>query len=66
MNANVGKLDRVLRAVIGAVLVLLYLNSVVAGALGIAFLIIGGALILTALIRFCPIYQILGLNSCPK
>ncbi len=66
MNVNVGTFDRVVRAVLGAVLVLLYLNSFVIGTWGAVLLIIGIVLILTALIRFCPIYQVLGLNSCRR
>lgn len=66
MNVNVGILDRVVRAVIGAVFVLLYLNHIVIGVWGTVLLIVGIVLLLTAMIRFCPIYQLFGLNSCPK
>jgi len=66
MNFNVGALDRGLRIVIAAVLVILYLNGIVAGKWGMGLLVVAGILFLTAIFRFCPIYRIFGLNSCPR
>ena len=66
MSANVGNLDRILRIVIGVVLAALYLYGTVTGALGVVLLIAGVVLLLTALFKFCPIYRILGLNTCPR
>lgn len=66
MKMNVGTLDRVLRVLIGVVLAVLYFNGTVAGGLGVTLLVVGLVLILTALFKFCPIYRVLGLNSCPK
>ena len=66
MSANVGNLDRILRIVIGVVLAALYLYGTVTGALGVVLLVVGIVLILTALFKFCPIYRILGLNTCPR
>jgi hypothetical protein len=67
MKFNVGTPDRIARMVIGAVLVLLPLLP------GIALfttplwfwasLIVGSVLIGTALIRFCPLYAVLGLST---
>jgi hypothetical protein len=64
MNSNVGSFDRILRIVLGIVLGVLYFNGTLAGGLGIAALIVGIVLIVTALIKFCPLYRILGLNTC--
>jgi hypothetical protein len=60
MKINVGTLDRALR--IGAGVVLIGLAA--AGVVG-AWGYIGVIPLATGLFRFCPLYSVLGLNSCP-
>ena len=60
MRANVGGLDRLLR--IGAGVVLLVLAAT--GAIGLWGLI-GLVPLATGLFRFCPVYPLLGLSTCP-
>lgn len=66
--ANVGNADRVLRIVIGALLIAL--PFVFASALwanpvfGWGLPIVGAVLVLTALFRFCPLYRLIGANTC--
>lgn len=59
MKANVGSLDRGLRIVAGAVLILLALAQVIGpwGWIGIVPL-------LTGVFRFCPAYTLLGIRTC--
>lgn len=68
MKFNVGTPDRIARLVIGAVFVLLPLLpgiALFANPLWFwASLIVGVVLIGTALVRFCPLYAILGLSTC--
>lgn len=68
MRINVGTPDRIARIVIGAVLVLLPLVSglaIFANPVWLwASLIVGAVLIVTGLVRFCPLYAALGLSSC--
>ena len=68
MKINVGTPDRIARIVIGAVLVLLPFVSglaLFANPLWLwASVVIGVVLIVTALVRFCPLYAILGLSTC--
>lgn len=68
MKFNVGTPDRIARLVIGAVLVLLPLLpeiALFANPLWFwASLVVGVVLIGTALVRFCPLYAILGLSTC--
>lgn len=68
MKFNVGTPDRIARLVIGAVLVLLPLLpgiALFANPLWFwASLVVGFVLIGTALVRFCPLYAILGLSTC--
>ncbi len=66
MKANVGNLDRALRAVIGIVLLVLYFNGTVMGTLGVVLAVVGLVLILSALLKWCPIYRVLGMSTCPR
>ena len=60
MKFNVSGLDRVLRVIVGVVLIALAATGTVVwwGWLGIIPL-------LTGLMRFCPIYPLLGWSTCP-
>ena len=60
MKANVGGLDRVLRIVVGLILVALALTQVV-GPWGYLGLIV----LATGVFRFCGAYTLLGINTCP-
>ena len=59
MKINVGTPDRVLRVVIGLVLIALAATGTVGwwGWLGVV-------LLATGLFRFCPAYGLLGVNTC--
>lgn len=59
MKTNVGTLDRVLRIAVGLLLILLALT----GTIGI-WGWIGIAPLATGIIRFCPAYPLLGINTC--
>ena len=61
MKCNVGGIDRVLRIVVGLVLVGLAASNI----LGV-WAWIGVVPLATGLFRFCPLYPILGINSCGK
>lgn len=60
MKANVGSVDKVLRIIVG--LVILGSFFVLQGNAR-WFALIGVVPIATALIRFCPLYAILGISS---
>ncbi|MEY2632447.1 MAG: hypothetical protein RIR00_1101 [Pseudomonadota bacterium] len=60
MKANVGGLDKILRIIAGLGLV----GATAAGMLP-AWGYIGIVPLATGLIGFCPLYPILGLNTCP-
>lgn len=63
MRENVGTIDRVIRAAVGIALVL---GALAVGApLARTILGLGGVIMLgTALVGFCPVYRVLGLNTC--
>jgi hypothetical protein len=59
MKCNVGGIDRVLRIAVGLALIALAASNVI-GIWGW----IGAVPLVTGLFRFCPLYPILGINSC--
>ncbi len=65
MKKNMGSADRIIRIIIAAVVAYLYYNETITGTLGIALVVIAGILVLTSLVSFCPLYKLVGLNTCP-
>jgi hypothetical protein len=66
MKKNMGTFDRIIRFVIAAVIGVLYFTATISGTLAIVLLIIGAIFVLTSLVGFCPLYSLLGINSCSK
>ena len=64
MSPNVGGSDRILRAVLGAVLWLLVLTGTLAGTAGWIAGIVGAVMLGTAALRVCPAYRLIGVNTC--
>ena len=60
MQINVGGWDRILRIIVGAVLIAL----AAFGQIGL-WGYIGIVPMLTGIFRFCPAYPLLGMNTCP-
>jgi hypothetical protein len=65
MKKNMGIADRFIRVVIAAVFAFLYFTGVVTGTAGIVLLVLGIVFVLTSLVSFCPLYTLLGINTCP-
>ena len=66
MKANIGIIDRAIRLVIAIVIISLYCGQIISGTLGIVLLVFSAVLILTSLIRFCPLYLPFGINTWNK
>ena len=68
MNANVGSIDRVIRLIVGLVLIvapLLNMPAIWSNAqLAYVAMAVGLVLAGTAIFRFCPLYRLLGLSTC--
>ncbi|WP_298292573.1 DUF2892 domain-containing protein [Thiomonas sp.] len=60
MKFNVGGIDRILRIIVGIVLIALTLMGTI-GVWGW----IGLVPLLTGLFKFCPLYSIIGISTCP-
>ncbi|MBK6971498.1 MAG: DUF2892 domain-containing protein [Sterolibacteriaceae bacterium] len=60
MKSNVGGIDKILRIVAGLILIVLAATGMVGmwGWIGVVPLV-------TGLFNFCPVYSMLGMNTCP-
>lgn len=66
MTANVGSTDRIIRLVAAAVALLVaFLVVGASSTLGIVLIVVGLVLAVTAVVRFCPLYRVLGMSTCP-
>lgn len=69
MTANVGTLDRALRAALGvALLFLAFAGGLPLFESGIAQLlaaVVGIVMLVVAAVRVCPVYTLLGVRTCP-
>ena len=59
MKTNIGTIDRVVRILAGLVLI----GLAYSGTIGI-WGYVGVVLLLTGVVRVCPAYSILGINTC--
>ncbi|MCU4188483.1 DUF2892 domain-containing protein [Flavobacterium sp. HXWNR29] len=64
MKKNMGSADRIIRVLIAAVLAFLYFNGTISGTLGIVAVVAAVVFVATSLISFCPLYPLLGINTC--
>lgn len=65
MKPNMGGIDRIIRIVIAAVVAVLYFNGTLTDTVGIVALVLAAVFVLTSLVSFCPLYTLVGLNTCP-
>jgi len=70
MSVNVGTFDRLVRLIAGLLLVIApfatsmaLFEGTVARAISVA---VGAVLIVTALVRVCPLYSLLGMRTCGR
>lgn len=65
MKKNMGNADRIVRFLVAALVAVLYFTNVITGTLGIVLLVAAAVFVLTSLVSFCPLYTLLGINTCP-
>ena len=65
MTVNESSLDRVLRVVVGALLVLAWGLGWWTGTWAVVLGIVGIVLVLTGLVGFCPLYRVFGIGTRP-
>lgn len=64
MKKNMSSTDKIIRLIVSAIMVTLYLTNTVDGVLGIILLVLAGIFTFTSIIGFCPLYAIFGISTC--
>jgi uncharacterized membrane protein HdeD (DUF308 family) len=59
-----GGLDKAIRLFVALVLTALYFTGTWTGTWGVVGLIVAAVFVLTSLVSFCPLYTLLGINTC--
>ncbi len=59
-----GGADRVIRCIVAAVVVVLFYMNIIEGTLAYVLLALAGIFVATSFISFCPLYTLVGLNTC--
>ncbi|MFO7544977.1 MAG: DUF2892 domain-containing protein [Trueperaceae bacterium] len=65
MSHNVGTIDRLVRGIVGAVLLLGWVLGWFGGTWAVILGIVGIILVATALVGFCPLYRLFGMSTRP-
>lgn len=65
MKKNMGSTDQIIRISAAVIIAVLYFMNIITGTLGLILLAVAGVFVLTSLINFCPLYTVLGMNTCP-
>ena len=60
---NVGLADRIIRVVLGIVLIVVFALGMVAGLLSYLVLLIGLIALVTGAVGTCPLYSVVGINT---
>ena len=66
MKKNMGNTDRIIRVILAIVFSALYFTQTVTGTFGLVLVVLGAVFLATSFISFCPLYRLVGINTCPK
>lgn len=62
-----GNTDRIIRLILAAVLfIIAFATNLTSGTLTYVVIGVGAIMALTSSISFCPLYPLVGINTCPK
>jgi uncharacterized membrane protein YccC len=63
MKKNMGAVDRIIRTIIAIAIGAAYYLKIISGLTGMVLLVVGGILLVTSILGFCPLYRMLGIPS---
>jgi hypothetical protein len=66
MTRNMGMPDRMIRTVMAVVLAALVLTGQITGTWAIVASIVAAVFLATSLVSFCPLYRLVGMNTCSR
>ncbi len=64
MTKNMGNTDKLIRLSIAVLIAVLYYLGIISGTFAIVLGIFAVIFALTSLISFCPLYTLVGINTC--
>lgn len=64
MTKNMGNTDKLIRLSIAALIAIFYYTGVISGTVALILGIFAVIFALTSLISFCPLYTLVGINTC--
>lgn len=66
MEKNEGTVDRVIRVILGSVLIIGPMQFGLSGVLAIIMMLIGLIMLITGIIGHCGLYTVIGINTLKK
>ncbi len=64
MKKNMGGADRIIRIILALLVGVLYWQGIIDGTLAYVLIALAAVFVLTSFIGFCPLYRLVGLNTC--
>lgn len=64
MKKNMGGTDKLIRILLAIIVGVLYYTEVINGTTAIILGVLAVVFVITSFISFCPLYLILGMNTC--
>jgi hypothetical protein len=59
-----GNTDRTIRVIVATTAIILNLTGIISGKFGSIAIVVAGIFLLTSFVSICPLYAILGMNTC--
>ncbi len=59
-----GTLDRSIRLVVALIIAVLFYMGILSSTIGVVLLVVAGIFTVTSFVSFCPLYSLVGLNTC--
>ncbi len=59
-----GALDRFIRLMVALIIVVLFYRDILSSTIGVVLLVVAGIFTVTSFVSFCPLYSLVGLNTC--
>jgi hypothetical protein len=66
MKTNMGAADRIIRIIIAAILIVLYVTGAISGTLGLVLITFSAIFVLTSFVGFCPLYTVFNIKTLGK
>lgn len=64
MKKNMGTVDRAIRLMVAILIAILYFTGTITGTSALILGFVAAIFAATSLVSFCPLYPLLGINTC--